>query len=237
MSKPRPPRPLGQTQEYLKQIVYGGNDGIVTTFAVVAGFAGANVEGAGSIGLVAVLVFGLANLFSDGASMGLGEFLSDRSQRDLWQARRRLQLDDLARDPAREVRELAASLRARGMSDSDAVSVASIFSHYPELMAEHVLREEYGLSDPGGSRSALRGAVTFLAFLCFGLIPLLPYLAPTPIRYALAASAGATLIALIALGLLRWNAIGDRPARAVGETVLVGGLCALIAFAVGALVA
>ena len=57
--------------EFIKQIIYGGNDGIVTTFAVVAGFAGAGASGIAEIGGIAVLLFGLANLFADGAAMGL----------------------------------------------------------------------------------------------------------------------------------------------------------------------
>ena len=56
-------------QEHLKQIVYGGNDGIVTTFAVVAGFAGYGAEGSAAVGGVAVLLFGLANLLADGTAM------------------------------------------------------------------------------------------------------------------------------------------------------------------------
>ena len=50
---------LGRTQEFLKQIVYGGNDGIVTTFAIVAGFAGAAADGVAQIGGIAVLLVGL----------------------------------------------------------------------------------------------------------------------------------------------------------------------------------
>ena len=70
---------IGRLQEHLKQIVYGGNDGIVTTFSVVAGFAGYGAEGAATVGGIAVLLFGLANLFADGTAMGLGEYLSSVS--------------------------------------------------------------------------------------------------------------------------------------------------------------
>ena len=87
---------LSRTQEFLKQIVYGGNDGIVTTFAIVAGFAGAQAEGAAEIGTLAVIVFGLANLYADAVSMGLGEFLSGRSQRDLYLAQRSRELARMA---------------------------------------------------------------------------------------------------------------------------------------------
>ena len=73
-------------QDYIRQIVYGGNDGIVTTFAVVAGFAGLAAEGTAEVGVLAVLLFGLANLFADATAMGLGEFLSARSEQDVYRA-------------------------------------------------------------------------------------------------------------------------------------------------------
>lgn len=79
-------RRVGKFQEYLKQIIYGGNDGIVTTFAIVAGFAGAGAEGTAQIGAVAVLLFGIANLLADATAMGMGEFLSARSQQDVYNA-------------------------------------------------------------------------------------------------------------------------------------------------------
>ncbi|WP_366942774.1 VIT1/CCC1 transporter family protein [uncultured Paracoccus sp.] len=65
-------RQIGPLREFLGQIVYGGNDGIVTTFAIVAGFAGARADGTASVGAIAVLLFGLANLFADAVAMGLG---------------------------------------------------------------------------------------------------------------------------------------------------------------------
>ncbi|WP_439103659.1 VIT1/CCC1 transporter family protein, partial [Celeribacter marinus] len=97
---------LTRFTDHLKQIVYGGNDGIVTTFAIVAGFAGAESQGAAQIGALAVLLFGLANLFADATSMGLGEFLSARAARDMIKRRRAT----LARDPASQVDALTAHL-------------------------------------------------------------------------------------------------------------------------------
>ena len=71
--------------KYLREIVYGGNDGIVTTFAVVAGFSGARMGDATltPIAIGTVLLFGFANLLADGLSMSLGNFLSIRAQEDL----------------------------------------------------------------------------------------------------------------------------------------------------------
>jgi len=74
---------LSNSKKYLSDIVYGANDGIITTFAVVAGYAGARMDILPQNGYILVLLFGLANLFSDAVSMGMGSFLSVRARQDL----------------------------------------------------------------------------------------------------------------------------------------------------------
>lgn len=228
---------MGHTQEYLKQIVFGGNDGIVTTFAIVAGFAGAGAEGAAQIGALAVLLFGLANLLADGVSMGLGEFLSTRSQRDLYASQMRARLDAIRADPDGEVRQMVRILRARGTEPGDATSMAALLSRNPALMAELILAHEFDMPDPGRENPAAKGIMTFVSFILFGAIPLVPYFLRDPDPSTFQLSVAATLGALVLLGLLRWNATGDRLMRAVAETVAVGATCAAVAFVVGLLVA
>ena len=227
---------LGNAEEFLKQIVYGGNDGIVTTFAIVAGFAGAQADGVAQIGGVAVLVFGLANLFADAVSMGLGEFLSLRSQHDLYRARRDSELREIARDPEQERMELFEILRQRGLPAGEADTAAGIMARHPEIMADLMMTYEFGMQDPAEESPAMNGLVTFASFVIFGATPLVPYflLAPTPGTFQL--SVLATALALVALGVLRWYATEERLARTVLETVAVGGICAVVAFAVGWLV-
>ncbi len=82
----------------------------------------------------------------------------------------------------------------------------------------------------------MNGLFTFLAFVAFGVVPLVPYLLFDATTQTTAWSVAATLVALILLGLLRWSATGERLLRTLGETVLVGTVCALVAFVVGALV-
>ena len=223
-------------QEFLKQIVYGGNDGIVTTFAIVAGFAGASAENTAQIGALAVLVFGLANLFADGVSMGLGEFLSGRSQRDLYTARRRMELQELATDPEGEQRELCQMLRERGMAGPDADSVAGILMRNHDFAADLMMTYEFEMPDPRNARPLADGLSTFLAFITLGGIPLLPYLAGMSPDRAFPVSVAAAALALFLLGALRWRVTGESALRSIGETMAVGGLCSLVAFGVGALV-
>lgn len=227
---------LGRLQEFLKQIVYGGNDGIVTTFAIVAGFAGAAADGVAQIGALAVLVFGLANLFADAVSMGLGEFLSTRSQRDLYTAQRDIELRELRDNPDQERQEVIQMLTERGLEMESANRAADELMKSPELVADMMMTYELEIPDMRQAEPALEGFVTFLSFMVFGAVPLLPYFILEPTDTAFWLSVAATFCALTALGLARWRATEEWVWRCVAETVLVGGVCAVVAYAVGAIV-
>lgn len=227
---------LGRMQEFLKQIVFGGNDGIVTTFAIVAGFAGAAADGVAQIGGMAVLVFGLANLFADAVSMGLGEFLSLRSQHDLYRSRRQSELEEIARDPEQERMELFEILRQRGMPPGEADTATELIARHPELMADLMMTYEFGLQDPDNENPVVSGLFTFFSFVIFGAIPIAPYFFLPPDFQTFVLSLISTFGALFALGLLRWHATSERLLRSVGETVLVGATCAAVAYGVGFLV-
>ena len=228
---------LGGASEFLREIVYGGNDGIVTTFAVVAGFAGAQAEGVLEIGGIAVILFGLANLFADGLSMALGAFLSARAQADVYHAARAREMVEIAERPERERAEVFEILRARGVAEADIAAFADLYARNPEVMADFMMQHEMGMASPEGTSPARDAVATFLAFILFGAIPLLPYflLPPEPATFRL--SVGATIGALVLLGLLRWKVTTLPLARAIAETVAVGGVCAVVAYLVGVLVA
>ena len=224
---------VGRASEFLREIVYGGNDGIVTTFAIVAGFAGAGAEGAAAVGGVAVLLFGLANLFADAASMALGAYLSGRSEQDVHRRLREGERRAVVEDAPGERAETLAILRHRGVSAADAGAMADILARNPDLHADFMMQNEFGMADPSGVSPARDGLATFLAFVTFGAIPLLPYMLLAPSPLALRLSVGATATALGLLGLLRWRVTSQSLARSVGETLLVGGVCAAVAFGVG----
>lgn len=227
---------LGQLQENLKQIVYGGNDGIVTTFAIVAGFAGAGAEGAAQIGALAVLVFGLANLFADAVSMGLGEFLSTRSQMDLYATQRAIELKELEDNPNGERAELIEMMTDRGLTREDAEHAADRLMKSPELVVDMMMAYELEMPEMRQAAPAWDGLVTFASFLVFGAVPLLPYFLRDPSEATFWLSVWATFGALVGLGVLRWWASREKILRCIGETVLVGGVCAVVAFGVGAIV-
>jgi len=223
----------GQVSISLREIVYGGNDGIVTTFSIVSGFAGANAEGAGPLGAVAVLLFGLANLFADSTSMGLGAFLSGRAQQQVYRRIRRETAAEIRADPEDAEARVHAHLVQRGVAPEDAAGFAALYRRNPPLMADFLMQNQLDMADPTGESPALAALVTFASFIVFGVIPLLPYILMEPSRTAFHLSVAATAGALVLLGLLRWRVTGTGLTRSLGETLLVGGLCAAIGYGVG----
>jgi VIT1/CCC1 family predicted Fe2+/Mn2+ transporter len=227
---------LGRMSEFLREIVYGGNDGIVTTFAVVAGFAGAGAKGAAVVGGIAVLLFGLANLFADATSMALGAFLSARSEADIYRAARANELMAIQETPELERAEIFEILRAKNIPDADIAALADLYQRHPELLADFMMQNEIGMNDPTDGSPAMDALATFLSFLFFGSIPLLPYFLLEPDQTTFHLSVLATFSALVMLGLLRWQVTIESIWRCVAETVAVGGICAVIAYAVGMIV-
>ena len=224
---------ISSVGEFIKQIIYGGNDGIVTTFAIVAGFAGAGVDGVAQIGGIAVLLFGVANLFADATAMGLGEFLSGRSEQEMYKSVREKELYEILNNPEMERIETLEILEERGFSKEDANSLANILERNPEYYADFMMTYEIEMADPTSESPALNGLATFLAFLTFGTIPLIPYFILEPVPETFILSIASTFIALVLLGILQFSLIRRKLWRCIGETVLVGGVCAVVAFAVG----
>jgi VIT1/CCC1 family predicted Fe2+/Mn2+ transporter len=223
-------------QTYLKEIVYGGNDGIITTFAVVAGFSGANLGGGiAEFSFLTVLLFGLANLVADGASMGLGNFLSLRSEQDLYRAEQAKERHEIRTNPSMERKESLEILQAKGFTKSQATQLTDIYEKNEDYYVQFMMNYELEMANPLSENPLLTGLATFFAFIAFGFIPLIPYIligdSPNAFSYSLLA----TFSALILLGLLRWFVTGEKLLRSVFEIVLIGSVAASLAYFVGTL--
>ncbi len=219
---------------FLREIVYGGNDGIVTTYAVVAGFNGAQLgETMGTLPVVTVLLFGLANLFADASSMGLGNYLSNRSNIELYKKEEEKEKREILHDFDIEFAETVHLLKAKGFTHDQAEKIAKTYSENTPYWTEFMMREELQMENPTGTNPLHTALATFLAFILFGMIPLLPYVLFSGAGHTFLYSTGAAFCALILLGLLRWKITKAKLFRAVGEVVVIGGSSAAIAYTVG----
>lgn len=226
---------LSPFSTYLREIVYGGNDGIVTTFAVVAGFAGANLSAHNGLGYLTVLLFGLANLFADASSMGLGNLLSMRAEQDRYKQEREKETKEITQNSEIEKMETEQLLMSKGFSQEDAKKLVSIYSRNEDYWVDFMMRYEFEMNDPTNENPLLTGGVTFLSFIVFGAIPLTPYIFFGSHEHTFTYAVIATILALILLGLLRWRVTRDSLWRSVGEILLIGGTSAFIAYIVGTL--
>jgi VIT1/CCC1 family predicted Fe2+/Mn2+ transporter len=220
------------TGKYIKSVVYGGLDGIVTTFAVVAGVNGASL----SAGIV--LILGFANLLADGLSMAIGDYLSTKSEQEYRGTERAREAWEVEHYPEGEKKELVEIYEAKGISASDARQMVETVSRHPKAWVDIMMVEE--LSILPGEESPLKNAlITFVSFAVFGFVPLIttilarfvPFLA----RNSFPVSAGMVAVTLFSLGAVKTKITG-RPWLGSGlETLIVGGITAAAAWGVGKL--
>ncbi|MCI4660482.1 MAG: VIT1/CCC1 transporter family protein [Neomegalonema sp.] len=217
---------------YLRDYVYGGIDGAVTTFAIVAGVAGAEL----SVGIV--LILGLANLLGDGFSMAAGNFSGTRSEVEEQARLRVIEQRHIRHAPEGEREEVRQIFAQKGFEgDALEAAVATITADEERWIA-FMLNEEYGIGH--ATRSPWRAAwATFAAFLLCGAAPLLPYLLGWLGLFTLdehslfALAAIVTGLVFVAIGSAQ-SFFSEKAWWRLGlETLLIGGSAALIAYGVG----
>jgi VIT1/CCC1 family predicted Fe2+/Mn2+ transporter len=211
----------------IQDIVYGGNDGIVTTFAVVAGTVGAGMD------RYVVIILGLANLFADGISMATGSFLSQKSEMDQQSRLRKEELHEIATEPDAERSEIKLAFAKKGFTGADLERATDIITSNTNVWADTMLIEEHGIVPNSGDHPLLHAVSTFCAFVIFGSIPLLSYLFNVEKSVRFPVAIGATFIALLLLGIARSYVTRERLIRGALEIVGVGAAGAVVAYGIG----
>lgn len=218
--------------EYLGDFVYGGLDGIVTTFAVVSGVAGAQLSAS------IILILGLANLLADGFSMATGAYLSSKSKSEYYDREAQRQAWEIEHFPAGQKAELRHLYVEKGYTPEEAEQLVDLNTRHPEQWVRTMMIEELGMLGEEGN-PMWNGLATFLAFVIAGALPLLVYLIGlvVPIEPATAFTTSIILsaVALFALGAAKVLVTRLNPIRSGLEMLLVGGAAAIVAYVVGAL--
>ena len=219
---------LSQPQKpgYLRDWVLGGIDGAVTTFAIVAGIAGAGL--AYSI----VIILGVANLVADGISMAAGNYSGVRAENDEYEKLREMERRHISRVPEGERAEVRQIFANKGFKGDDLERAVAIISADEERWIDFMITEEYGAAK--ARRSALMSAAsTFSAFVICGAVPLLPYAFRLENSFEIAIVATGFVFFLIGALRSRWSMT---PCWMTAlSTLTIGSLAALAAYLVGAL--
>jgi vacuolar iron transporter family protein len=215
----------GPRQSFLRDWVYGGIDGTITTFAIVSGVAGAHL--APNV----ILILGGASLIADGFAMAAGNYLATRAEYDEFRFAEAVERRHIEKFPEGEREEVREILRSIGVEDHLLEPVVGSVTADRDRWVRMMLRDEYGL--PAVVRSSWRAAAaTFFAFLLCGLVPLIPFVAGARDAFWIAAAVTSLMFLMIGALKSRWSV---QPWWQAGlMTLAIGGGAAAAAFAIGA---
>jgi vacuolar iron transporter family protein len=215
---------------YIGEAVYGALDGVVTSFAVVAGVAGAKLAAG------VVVIIGFANLIGDGLSMGVGSYLSSKSKREYQQSERERERWEVENYPEGEINEIREIYRKKGFQGEDLERAVKVITSNKDIWVETMMNEELGIINEEG-HPFYSGLSTFLAFIVAGFVPLLFFVLgraiPSIARFAFGMSVLLTAVTLFGVGSLKVMVTQTKWWKSGLEMLLVGGATALGAYLVG----
>ncbi len=212
----------------LRAAVFGVNDGLVSNASLIFGIAGATSDHH------LIALSGVAGLLAGAFSMAAGEYVSMRSQREMFERQISVERAELAQYPVEEAAELALIYEARGLPKEDAARVARTIMSNPQNALDTVVREELGL-DPAELGSPWGAALSsFLAFSGGALIPLSPFVVGVGAA-ALKVSIGLAGAALFGVGATLSLFTGRSSLRGGLRMLIIGGAAALATNLIGRL--
>ena len=209
---------------YLRDCVFGGIDGTITTFAIVAGVEGAALSPA------IILILGIANVLADGFSMAAGNYSATKTEIDDIKRIRAFELHQIEQFPEGEREEIRQILVQKGLTGDALEEATKAMTANPETWVDMMMVDEYGKS-PTEPKPLAAALATFFSFLLCGFVPLLPFLFGLPQPFLTATLLTALVFLSIGMFKSKWSL---SPWWVSGlETFAIGSCAALIAYLAG----
>lgn len=216
-------------QEYLGEFVYGGIDGCVTTFAVVAGSVGAGLDSS------IIIILGFANLFADGFAMSVGAYLSTKSEKDNYNKHKQTEYWEVDNLPDVEREEIREIYQAKGFEGELLEQVVDVITSDRDRWVDTMMKEELEMIEETKS-PFMMGLVTYISFIAIGLIPLMTYV----IDYIWGFGRDLflwtcvfTSVGFIIIGFLKSYVTETNRIKGILETLVLGAIAALVSYFVG----
>jgi len=220
---------LGNLQNYLREFVYGGIDGAVTTFAVVAGAVGANLDAS------IIIILGFANLLADGFSMSVGAYLSSKSENENYQKHRNIEYWEVDNIPEKEREEIVEIYKSKGFEGDLLQKVVDVIVSDRDRWVDEMMKDELNMIEESKSPFKM-GLATLISFILVGFIPLMVYvydfLNETVIDLFFWTSLF-TGVAFVVIGWLKSYVNQTNVFKSIIETLALGFVAALVAYFVG----
>ncbi len=212
--------------KYIRDIVFGANDGLVSILALVAGVAG------GVSNNKIILLAGIAGTLAGAISMGIGSYISNKSQIDFFKSEIEIERKELEEEPERELEELREIYKKKGFKGKELEKIIKVISSNKEVMLDVMIKEELGL-DTDFNNPLKAGVLSGIYFIFGSLPPILPFL--FNLKHPLLIAIIASLTGLFILGALK-TLVTRKNLFLLGlESVVIGGLAMLLTYYVGTL--
>jgi VIT1/CCC1 family predicted Fe2+/Mn2+ transporter len=221
---------MARWQDYIGEFVYGGIDGSVTTFAVVAGSAGAHLDSS------VIIILGFANLIADGFAMSVGSYLSNKSEKENYDKHERIEYWEVDHLPEKEREEIREIYEAKGFEGELLEQVVDVITADKDRWVDVMMKEELNMTKEDKSPFGM-GAMTFISFIIVGLVPLLAYIwdynSDEASGNLFGISIFLTSLAFIAIGWLKSYVAETSRIRSILETLFLGSAAAVLSYFVG----
>lgn len=219
----------------IEDFVYGATDGVVTTFAIVAGVVGASLSPS------IVLILGFANLFADGFSMAIGNYLSTKSKIEYIERQRKKEEEEIQNSEYHKIQEIREIYSKKGFENDLLDKVIKVITSRKKVWLDIIMKEKIGSSNINGEYPLYKAITTFIAFNVIGLIPLLPFIlvfliggySSFTIENTFIYSIIFTAIAFFVIGLIRGRVVNKSPIKIGINTLMIGGAAATVSFLIG----
>ncbi|HVD97322.1 MAG TPA: VIT1/CCC1 transporter family protein [Cytophagaceae bacterium] len=218
-------------KDYVAEFVYGGIDGAITTFAVVAGASGANLN------LSVIIILGVANLLADGFSMSVGNYFSTKAERDNYEKHKSIEYWEIEHMREREIEEIREIYARKGFKGELLEQVVNTITANNDVWVDTMMKEELEMVKDGKT-PVKTATVTFIAFALIGLIPLLSYLSAWIFKmestHLFLYSCLLTGVGLAIVGYFKSLVTEKNKFMSIAETLVLGGIAAGLSYLVGA---
>jgi vacuolar iron transporter family protein len=217
----------------IEDFVYGGTDGVITTFAIVAGAFGA------SLSISVILILGFANLFADGFSMSIGNYLSRRTNKEYIEKERKKEewsIDNLIEEEKEEIRNI---YKNKGFEGEILEDLVKVITSKRKIWIDTMMKEELELVDEKKEPKDT-AFTTFVAFNLLGLIPLSPFIIIYILGITSISSNNAfilstifTAISFFLIGIIKGKIVKISFIKSGLHTLGIGGIASIVAYIIG----
>lgn len=217
---------------HLEDFVYGAIDGAVTTFAVVSGAIGASLSPA------VILILGFANLFADGLSMAIGNYMASKTNREYIEKERRSEEWEVENAPEEGEQEIREIYSKKGFEGELLEKIVQVITEQRKVWVDTMMTEELGLIEDSRNPKET-AASTFIGFGLIGLIPLIPFIFLLVVDVGLTTQSAFiysfifTGVAFTVVGVFKAKVVNKPVLSSALSTLLIGGVAAIVAYGIG----